>query len=160
MSAGFDYGIVFLLQMEGGYAEDLGDGAGETHWGVTKRSYPDLDIRALTVDQARAIYQRDFYEALHLDLLPAPLAVAMLDTAANHGPATAVKLLQEALGVPVDGTIGPVTAAAAKAQPKALKALCVARLLRYSQNAQFARFGRAWANRVLDCYLYARGVPS
>lgn len=154
---GFHFAIAFLLQQEGGYAADLGDGAGETHYGVTKKSYPDLDIQALTEEQAMAIYRRDFWDAIHLDLLPLPVAIAMLDAAANHGPVTAVRLLQEALHVPVDGVIGPVTAQAARA-PDALRRLCVARALRYASLGTFPRFGSVWMRRLFDVYRYAAGV--
>lgn len=154
----FAYAIAFVLQQEGGYVADLGDGAGPTNFGISHRSYPALDIQALTEAEAVAIYRRDFWDAIHLDLLPAPVGVGMLDAACNHGPGTAVRLLQQALGVAVDGQIGPVTASAA-ARPDALRRLCVARILRYAQHAQFSRFGAAWARRVLDGYAYALGVP-
>jgi lysozyme family protein len=156
--SGFRYGIAFLLHMEGGYVADLGDGAGETHFGITKRSYPDLDIKTLSEDQAIAIYSRDYYDAINLHLLPAPVAVCMLDAAANHGAVTAVRLLQEALGVRVDGVLGPVTAQAATA-PDAVRRLCLARAQRYAQNANFYKFGAGWMRRLFDCYAYCQGVP-
>lgn len=155
MSVGFNMGVAFLLKEEGGYAADLGDGAGETNFGITARSYPGISIKALSEEEARAIYLRDYYTAINLDALPVPLAIAMLDAAANHGPQTAIRLLQESLGVPQDGVIGPVTAAAAKAQSDALLKFCLARVMRYAQSGNFQKFGRTWVKRVLSCYRYA-----
>ena len=161
MSVGFRYALAFTLHHEGGYVADLGDGAGETHWGITKRSYPTLDIAALTLEEATALYQRDFWDGLNLDRLPIPLAVAVFDAAVNHGPTGATKLLQGVVGVAVDGVLGPLTQAAAQAQARAaLEAFHVARACRYAENAQVGRFGRSWYRRLLACARYCQGVPS
>ncbi len=52
---------------EGGYNVAPADPGGETNMGISRRSYPDLDIRHLTRDQAVAIYFRDFWQKYGLD---------------------------------------------------------------------------------------------
>ena len=51
-----------VLRHEGGYVNDPLDLGGETKYGISKRSYPHLDIKNLTLDQAKQIYFRDFWQ--------------------------------------------------------------------------------------------------
>ena len=53
--------IDFVLCEEGGLSNHPKDPGGLTQFGISQRSYPKLDIRRLTVDAAKAIYQRDFW---------------------------------------------------------------------------------------------------
>ncbi len=57
---------------EGGYVSDPDDPGGETNMGISKRSYPTLDIKHLTRDDAVAIYYRDFWQKYKLDSIPDP----------------------------------------------------------------------------------------
>jgi hypothetical protein len=52
---------------EGGYVNDPQDPGGETNMGISKRSYPNEDIKNLTRDEAIAIYYRDFWQLYDLD---------------------------------------------------------------------------------------------
>ena len=47
--------IKVTLKHEGGYVNDPKDLGGETNMGITKRFYPDLDIKNLTVEYATEI---------------------------------------------------------------------------------------------------------
>jgi lysozyme family protein len=155
MSA-FDDAIAALLAHEGGLADDPKDPGGLTRWGISARSYPNRDIRNLTRDEAVAIYRRDFWDALHLDQLPAKLARAVFDTAVNQGQGAAAKLLQRALGVPDDGRIGPATLAAlARSAPRSddlLRDFFAWRAIRYAEvpREQWDRFKLGWMRRLLD----------
>ena len=62
MSSSFDLAIPIVLENEGGYVNDPADPGGETKYGISKRSYPALDIKNLTVEQATAIYLKDFWQ--------------------------------------------------------------------------------------------------
>lgn len=83
--ADFGSAVSFVLAQEGGYVNDPADPGGETKYGISKRSYPYLDIASLTVDQAKAIYYTDYWEASGADRLPMPLALVVFDTAVNTG---------------------------------------------------------------------------
>ena len=52
---------------EGGYVDDPADPGGRTKYGISQRSYPDLDVRNLTKDNAIDIYWRDFWDKYKLD---------------------------------------------------------------------------------------------
>ena len=49
------------LSHEGGYVFDPDDLGGETNWGISKRQYPDLDIKSLTREDAIDIYYKDYW---------------------------------------------------------------------------------------------------
>ncbi|WP_324606443.1 glycosyl hydrolase 108 family protein [Xenorhabdus nematophila] len=69
-SVAFLHAINSLLPMEGGYVNDPHDRGGETQYGISQRSYPRLDIRALTQDDATAIYYRDFWLTAGCERVP------------------------------------------------------------------------------------------
>jgi hypothetical protein len=79
------------------------------NWGISKRSYPNLDIKSLTLEQAQAIYKRDYWQQASCERMPPKIAIAVFDAAVHHGPKTAVKLLQRALKVADDGEYGRIT---------------------------------------------------
>jgi lysozyme family protein len=107
----FDY----LMMHEGGYSKDPKDAGGETKFGISKRSYPHLDIKNLTQDQARQIYFCDFWMKCKCeDVADENVAIKLFDLAVHAGIPQAVKLIQRALraaGTQVveDGIIGPIT---------------------------------------------------
>src|SRR3990167_2821806 len=96
-----------LLGHEGGYTNDPNDPGGETNWGISKRSYPDLDIKALTRDEAKVIYKRDFWDKLPT-FSPA-VKFQVFDFGINSGFSTAIRYLQRVVGVADDGQWGPVS---------------------------------------------------
>ena len=150
-----------LLELEGGYVNDPADPGGETRWGITKRTYPHLDIASLTRAQAEEIYWRDFWEPLGLGepLWPQAIADRMLSNAVLMGPKTAVRLLQRALRavgeeLEDDGRLGPVTrgAVARAPVPELLAALRseTAGHLRslVVLDGDLVRFERGWMRRA------------
>lgn len=99
-----------LIEREGGYIWHKDDPGGETNYGISKRSYPNLDIRSLTRDDAKGIYRKDFYERFGLDRLNDPRTVEwILDWLVHSGPSV-VGRIQQALGLTPDGVLGPQTA--------------------------------------------------
>lgn len=72
-----------VLAHEGGYVNDPRDAGGETQWGISKRSYPKLNIQALTRPDAVAIYRRDFWQRVGGDQLPKAFAFQALDAAVS-----------------------------------------------------------------------------
>lgn len=150
----FDQAVGFVLRdrIEGGYVNDPRDPGGETQFGISKRSYPKENIKALTRERAIELYRRDYWDKPGCDKLPPKLAVALFDCAVNQGAGIAPQLMQRALGVNADGIIGPITAAAAaKAdQDDAVIQFIGWRLRRYAFTANASTFMRGWANRVLE----------
>lgn len=94
---------------EGGYVNHRKDPGGETNWGISKRSYPRLDIKSLTWEDAKRIYRHDFWQKIQGDVLPTGVDYVVLDPAINSGPSRAIKFLQAAAKVPADGKLGSQT---------------------------------------------------
>jgi len=97
----------------GGYNITSGDKGGETKWGISKKSYPNLDIKNLTIEQAKEIYWNDYYLKNKIDLLNNErLAWQVFDFGVPSGIGTAAKLLQKILKMSKadqDGIIGKIT---------------------------------------------------
>jgi lysozyme family protein len=94
----FPASIVFVLAREGGYVHDPVDAGGETNFGISKRAYPDLDIKSLTRADAEVIYRRDYWVPAKCDQLPWPLALCHFDAAVNHGVGQATRFLAKSNG--------------------------------------------------------------
>src|SRR5574337_47830 len=128
----FDEAFTFLIGDEGSFQDSSNDrgnwttgiiGQGEckgTKFGISAYAYPLLDIRNLTLDEVKAIYLRDYWNALSLSLLPSYVRLLLFSFAINTSmpgnPITAKKALQRALGITVDGIIGPKTISAATSE--------------------------------------------
>lgn len=169
MSA-WEKAIRFTLSHEGGYVHDLDDPGGETKYGISKRYHPNVDIKALTVDQAKEIYKREYWDAIGLDALPEIISVAVFDTAVNIGTLRAVNMLQESCNsylvhkLKVDGILGPNTKEAVSSiNPFMLTTSYLLNRQQYyrlkvSQNATKQKFFKGWTNRTLalrDMLLWA-----
>lgn len=108
----FEIAIIPVLEHEGGYVNDPKDPGGETKFGISKRSYPDVDIANLTKDQAIEIYRRDFWDKFKYGYInDQRVATKVFDLAVNMGGSRANKIAQRALRAcewPVvdDGIIG------------------------------------------------------
>lgn len=91
----FESCVEFVLASEGGYVNDKYDAGGETKYGISKKSYPDVNIKDLTLDEAKEIYMRDYWDACGCDVLPEPLDVVVFDTAVNMGQGRAKQFLAQ-----------------------------------------------------------------
>ena len=145
----FEEAIERILSHEGGYSNHERDPGGETQWGIAKRSYPHLDIRALTRDQAKEIYRRDFWEPVATKVGSGALAFQVLDSAVNHGMGNAVRFLQRAIGVADDGHLGPASQAALdRMDPHDVHLLFMAERFEFwAKLRTFDAFGRGWTRR-------------
>jgi lysozyme family protein len=146
----YDTAINRLLGNEGGYVHDPDDPGGETKWGISKRSYPGINIKDLTREQAIALYRRDFWDRAGLESQPLVIGFQMLDFAVNSGAGTALRALQRAAGVADDGHIGPHTLAAiAEAAPHDLIMRFLAeRLIFMTGCKNWTAAGKGWARRI------------
>ncbi|WP_367846453.1 glycoside hydrolase family 108 protein [Rhodoferax sp. WC2427] len=143
----FDQAFDRLMGAEGGYVNDPHDPGGETNWGISKRSYPTVDIKALTREGAKAIYLRDFWAPL-VDAHPA-VRFQTFDFAVNSGISTAVRKLQAAIGVADDGHWGPLSAAklASMDVNDALMRFMAQRLRFWVKCSAWPSQGAGWVNR-------------
>lgn len=139
-----------VIGHEGNYVNHPKDPGGETKFGITKRTYPHLNIKSLTVEDARDIYRRDFWNKCRCNELPVGLAFLVFDASINHGAKQSVKFLQRAVGSTDDGLIGPKTiAAAGKVNSlSAIDEFCAQRALFYTDLSTFKTFGKGWIRRA------------
>lgn len=146
----FDQCFAAVIGAEGGYANNPADPGGETKFGISKRSYPSLDIKSLTLDDAKTIYRNDYWNRVQGDTLPPPLALVVFDSAVNNGVSRAVKWLQLVAGVPQDGIVGPATLAAAARKPMiaVMTEFMAERMLFQLTLPTVNAFGRGWARRL------------
>lgn len=70
---------------DGGYTNDPVDPGGETRWGISKKSYPDIDIKSLTKEEALIIYEKDYWLKIGADKMEKKLAIVCFDSAVNCG---------------------------------------------------------------------------
>ena len=153
-----------VLDQEGAYSSDRNDPGNYTPWGefkgtkygISAREYPHLDIVNLTLEQALAIYREDYWDSLRLDEVPWPLNLCIFDGAVNQGAVTVTRLLQEALGIEVDGIFGDQTVAASQSAAQYHASLFLAlRAMRYVGTNNFDRYGKGWFSRMFQVVLEA-----
>ena len=146
----FDQAFEKLIGHEGGYVNNPKDPGGETKYGISKRAYPDVDIASLTLEQAKALYRRDYWDRAQCDKLHPVLAFQVFDAAVNSGIGQSIRFLQRAVGVADDGAIGPMTMAAIQRRDSAeLVARFNAERLEFmTKLTTWDTFGRGWARRI------------
>ncbi len=169
----FDRALKHVLEMEGGFTDDPHDPGGPTNKGITLEVFARWkavtveatsrarlvdDLKRIPDDVVRSIYEARYWRPGRCAELPGPIALFHFDACVNHGVGGAARLLQAALGVSVDGEIGPVTLAAVKQHSitKTLEGYAEVRRARYRALPHFWRFGRGWLNRVETTLAAAR----
>jgi len=151
--ANFDDAIEVTLQFEGGYVNDAADPGGETNFGISKRSYPNEDIKNLTVERAKEIYRADYWRSLYDRIDSQAVATKLFDMGVNMGIPRAVKILQAFLSVAVDGAFGPGTLAAVNNAGDMLLDPYKQGLAAYyrrlvAQKPEMGKFLKGWLRRV------------
>lgn len=148
----FDEVFERVIGHEGGLVSDPADPGGTTKFGISKRAYPDEDIARLTIERAKALYQRDYWTPIRGDELLPPIDEFTFDFAVNSGIRTASESLQGAIGALRDGRIGPKTIAALKLRkPRdVVRLMFVDRAMVFALNQNDRRYGRGWFARLFD----------
>lgn len=138
-----------VIGHEGGYKNDPKDPGGETNWGISKRSYPDVDIKNLTRSGAKDIYFKDFWKRIDADSLPDGVVYQLFDFAVNSGIETAVRYLQRAVGAADDGYWGPVSRAKANSMSESdiIKLLIAERMDFQTRLKNWPAHGKGWTRR-------------
>jgi len=184
MTDNFPASLAFVLRHECVYAPghdgDLafvvcenvpGDAGGCTKYGIDAADHPGIQIPALTLDEATAIYRDGEWTQSRCDELPAGIDTAVFDCAVNNGVYISGVLLQRGIGacgysITVDGQIGPVTLGLAAAACEAAKWGLIDHMLelRRQHYADIvllhpcdAQFLHGWLNRVNDLEDYLGG---
>lgn len=155
----FARALDLVLQHEGGYSDHPADPGGATMKGVTQRVYDAYraskgqearSVARITEAELKAIYERQYWDAVRADDLPLGVDYAMFDYAVNSGAGKAVKDLQRALGCRVDGIVGVGTIKASQDADDArlINDLCDRRLRFLKSLKTWSTFGKGWGRRV------------
>lgn len=146
----FDTACARVLGHEGRYVNNPADPGGETNWGISKRSYPTLDIRNLTRTQAMDIYRRDFWNPIKADRLHDGVAYQLFDFAVNSGIGTSIRYYQRALEVADDGHWGPVSQAASESMSETdqIMRVLAERLDFMTRLSNWQDASRGWSRRI------------
>lgn len=133
MKDNFNRALDFVLKWEGGFNCDIYDPGGETKYGISKKSHPDLDIESLTLDQAKEIYRKEYWDNVNGDAMEWPFDLILFDTAVNMGYKRAMILYQE---------------------NRDWKEYLFKRIQFYTKISYKTndRFLKGWVNRVIDLY--------
>lgn len=155
MTVAFDVAIERTLSHEGGYVDNPRDPGGETQWGISKRSYPNVDIKNLTRDDAKKIYFDDFWTPCGQSLDDG-VQFQVFDAAVNHGIQTAIRMLQRAVGAADDGHWGPFSQSAYEKMTEAdvILLFLAERLEFMAKLNRFTDFGRGWSRRIAQNLRY------
>jgi lysozyme family protein len=157
-ASSYDFALKEVLKSEGGYSNHPSDPGGPTNFGITIADYkrylkPNAtaaDVKAMRVEEAKAIYKPKYWDALRCDNLPAGLDYAVFDFGVNSGISRSAKYLQRLVGTTADGVIGPLTLAAVAQHDvgKLIVDFCDARLAFLKSLATWRTFGPGWGPRV------------
>ena len=156
MRNNFDACLKLVLESEGGFVDDVRDFGGITNLGVTKRVWEewtghDADeatMRGLSFDDVAPLYRQKYWDRIKADDLPIGIDYCCFDFAVNGGVGRSAKILQNAVQVKPDGSIGYDTIAAIKTADDLVNKFCDLRKQYYESLPNFEYFGKGWLNRV------------
>lgn len=156
-----------IIRREGGYVNHSADKGGATNFGITAktlgawrklgRAATPEEVKALTQAEARDIYVYQYIKAPRFDKVrDEALRELLIDSAVHSGPDRAVKWLQEALAVVVDGKIGPMTLSSLEASDASViykrvlqrRVKFIGRLI--TDNPSQAVFAAGWLARLAE----------
>jgi lysozyme family protein len=124
----FDKAFEAVVGIEAEYTPGIpGDPGGETKYGISKRAYPEVDIKNLTLEGAKALYLRDYWYPSGCEHMPWDLAVCALDCAINQGEHAEELLMHHSSDA---------------------QEFMTQRALRYAASANVGRFGHSWFHRL------------
>ena len=158
-------GLDKILDLEAGYQnqqEDTGnfiDGQNiGTNRGITPQAYMDFygvaptvdEMKNLTKEQAVEIYNENYIKAPKFDTIAdKELQLNMIDFGINSGTQTAVKALQELVGVSPDGFMGEETLAAVEQYSGDISEdLNQKRRELLRGSSKYDTYGKGWENRI------------
>ena len=98
----FDEAFEKLMNLEGWakIVDDPHDKGGKTKFGISQKAYPNLNITALSLEDAKKIYFKDYWQTTGVHrLIDKGLAIKIFCTVVLMGPFKAALFLQKAVNV-------------------------------------------------------------
>jgi lysozyme family protein len=153
----FEPAFKIMIEHEGGYTNDPEDIGGKTRFGVSKRSHPDVDIEHLTLEHAKQIYKKEYWDSIRLDEInDQTIANKVFDIGVNIGTRRIIGLLQSAINMAqsvirlvVDGRMGDKTIAACNdCHPQVLMSFLKPIIINYYRSLDRPKYIKGWINRA------------
>lgn len=163
-----------VLRREGGFVDHPADRGGPTKFGITQQTLSGYigraalrsEVKSLSEEVARDIYERNYFYAPRIDRLPEPIQAFVFDCAVNHGPRQAIRFVQRVCNAAdwqprlvEDGAMGPNTRRAAEWAQSQMGHLFLAALVEERRNFYYLivqmrpsqqAFLKGWLNRVAE----------
>jgi lysozyme family protein len=148
MKENFSKALDFVLQWEGGFVNHPKDPGGATNKGITRATFSKYvgrpvsisELKSIAPETVRAIYRRDYWNAIGADALPPGVDLLAFDIAVNSGPGRALRWLDET----------------SQLQPKPrVIALDKRRVGFYRALRTFPVFGKGWLRREAAAFAAA-----
>jgi lysozyme family protein len=166
MQSAFSDALQHVLKFEGGYVNHPLDPGGATNLGITRRTLErhrgakvtTAEVKALTIEEAAAIYRRFYWQPTHCDRLPPGLDLAMFDAAVNQGCGRAARFLNQAAGLGSASAVTEATLSAVmrKGPGDLLLEFMALRMRAYgSLSRLFRTFGLGWSRRLMATHAAA-----
>lgn len=161
MKENYEEALRRCLKHEGGYGNHPDDPGGPTNFGITLNDYrrfinkaaTAIDVKNMTVEQAKKIYRAQYWDAQRCDELPHGVDYAMFDYGVNSGIGRSGKVLRRILSLDDKSSVvtpGVVSAAKAKDPAQLVEKICDERLAFLKRLKTWNVFGAGWGRRVLE----------
>jgi lysozyme family protein len=163
----FERCITVVLLHEGGFQnnpKDRGNWTGPnftgelkgTNKGIAARFFPNEDIKNLTVDKAKEIYFKNYWQPMNLTgIVNADSILEIFDMGVNSGKGNAIRMAQDLVGVKRDGVMGNITKEAINKFNCFLvkyKQRRIEYYMKIAKNNQNMVFLNGWLNRVVSTH--------
>lgn len=141
MKSNYQYSLSQVLKSEGGYTNNPRDPGGPTNFGITiadyrmyvKRDATALDVRNMSLDDAKSIYKSKYWDKINGDILPSGVDYCVFDYAVNSGIGRAIRVYNRFK------TLDPV---------HCINSICDERMSFLRSLRTFSTFGKGWTSRV------------
>ena len=132
MKENFEKSIDFVLKWEGGETYDTG---GHTKFGISKNAHPDIDIVNLTLEQAKDIYKKEYWDKCECDEMSFPEDIVIFDSAVNLGTNKVMSWFEEI-----------------QHDYRNYLLLRIQHYTTLAQSPKYQPYFRGWMNRVMELY--------
>jgi lysozyme family protein len=165
-TSNYDEALRRILVHEGGYSNHPSDPGGPTNFGITINDYrkyvkPNAtaaDMRAMKLNEAKAIYRRQYADPMRFDDLPSGVDYSVLDYGINSGIGRSGRVLRRVVGLPDTTHVvtDDVLRAVARRDSKALVIAINDERLRFLKNLRtWPVFGAGWGRRVAEVRVFS-----
>jgi lysozyme family protein len=157
----YDDALRRVLAHEGGYTNHPSDPGGPTNFGITIADYrryvkpgaTAADVKAMRLDEAKAIYRAKYWDAMRCDDLPAGVDYAVFDYGVNSGIGRAPKVVERIIGAKiVDGKFSDAELVVLRQKDARtlINGICDERLAFLKSLRTWPVFGNGWGRRVAE----------